>query len=147
MVTAELDKVAAERNALRRLYDTTAGKNPYRRRRSGVNKDEIAEEPGTSPDAEPAKAAAGNGACRAEGQCKDRTGSSHSTLDEKTRHSQMSPATGCPVRRDTRSTLLSDFFGDRMRTKTSMTARRAARTSPARHTGCPVRQGSGHHGA
>ena len=78
VLIAELEKVTAERDALRNMYahHNTSDTNPYSRRRSQVNKDiqemekEIAEELGTPLDMGRARAAAGSGACRAEGGCK-----------------------------------------------------------------------------
>ena len=132
MAMAELERVTAERDALRNLYahHNTAGKNLYTERRSKVNRDikeieeETAGELGTTLDAEREKAAAGDGAGRAEGQCRGHAGSSHSNKPEEivwhTRtRCPLCQAKGCLVRKSLLAKLVSDFFEDRMWIRTT----------------------------
>ena len=132
MFIVELDKVTAERDALRNLYahHNTSGKNVYSKRRSDVNKhirdveNEIARELGTDLDTERAKAAAGSEACRAEGGCEGHTGSSHHRKpDEKRWYTRTQcpccQVVGCLVRNGVYGAMVSDFFEDRMWIKTT----------------------------
>ena len=133
MLIAELEKVTAERDALRNLYahHNTSGTNLYTKRRSRVNEDiqnmakEVAEELGTTLDAEQAKAAEGSDARRAEGGCGGRAGSSHhNEPDEKRWYTRTQcpccKVTGCLVRKRAFGVLVNDFFEDRMWIKTTV---------------------------
>ena len=132
ILIAELEKVTAERDALRNLYahHNTSGTNLYSKRRSQVNEDirnmekEIAEELGTTLDTERAKAAAGSGACRAEGGRGCHTGSSHHLkAEEKIWYTltrcNCCQATGSLIYRYASGVLVNDFFEDRMWIKTT----------------------------
>ena len=132
MLIAELEKVTEERDALRNLYahHNTSGTNLYSKRRSQVNDDirnmekEVAEELGTTLDAERAKAAEGSGACRAEGGRKGRAGSSHHLkAEEKIWYTltqcNCCQATGSLIYRYASGVLVNDFFEDRMWIKTT----------------------------
>ena len=133
MLIAELEKVTAERDALRNLYahHNTSGTNLYTKRRSQVNDDirnmekEVAEELGTTLDAERAKAAEGSDARRAEGGCGGRAGSSHhNEPDEKRWYTRTQcpccKVTGCLVRKRAFGVLVNDFFEDRMWIRTTV---------------------------
>ena len=133
MLIAELDRVTAELNALRNLYahHNTSGTNLYTKRRSQVNDDirnmekEVAEELGTTLDAERAKAAAGSDARSAEGGCEGRTDSSHhNEPDEKRWYTRTQcpccKVIGCLVRKRALGVLVNDFFEDRMWIRTTV---------------------------
>ena len=133
MLIAELEKVTAERDALRNLYahHNTSGTNLYTKRRSRVNEDiqnmakEVAEELGTTLDAERAKAAEGSDARRAEGGCGGRAGSSHhNEPNEKRWYTRTQcpccKVIGCLVRKHAFGVLVNDFFEDRMWIRTTV---------------------------